>query len=52
MNGSVSIRELSKRFGKVTALDGVCLDIAEGEKFASAAPTARARQPWSASYAL
>lgn len=33
MNGSVSIRELSKRFGKVTALDGVCLDIAEGEKF-------------------
>ena len=33
MNGSVSIQDLSKHFGKVTALDGVCLDIAEGEKF-------------------
>ncbi len=32
-NGSVSIKDLSKSFGKVKALDGVSLEIKEGEIF-------------------
>jgi len=44
--GTMAVRTegLSKRYGSVLALDGLDLEVAEGESWATSVPTGRARQ--------
>jgi putative spermidine/putrescine transport system ATP-binding protein len=45
MTAAVSFRGVSRHFGTVRAVDGVDLDIAEGEFFAMLGPRGPARPP-------
>jgi len=48
----IEVRGLVKSFGSKVALEGVDLDVAEGEFLTLLAPTGRARPPSSASWPL
>lgn len=47
MAETIIAREVVKRYGSVTAVDGVSLSVGEGEFFGIRAPTGPARPPWS-----
>ena len=45
-DASISIVDISKRFGKIQALNGISLEIKEGTVCALLVLMARARLPW------
>ena len=42
---ALELRDLHKRYGETTALDGVSFAVGRGEMFGFAGPTGRARRP-------